>query len=131
LILPCEVAVKSVLPAIKALMAKELVEQHGFKQDQVAEILGISQSAVSKYSRKIRGYVIKVDDIQEINPLIKSMIILLLNRAHQRKELMRLFCETCVAIRRTSLMCVFCEKSDPKIQIQDCRFCIDQVSYRE
>jgi predicted transcriptional regulator len=128
LILPCEVAVKSVLPAIKALMAKELVEQHGFKQDQVAEILGISQSAVSKYSRKIRGYVIKVDDIQEISPLIKGMIILLLNRTHQRRELMRLFCETCVAIRGTSLMCVFCEKSDPKIQIQDCRFCIDQVS---
>ena len=122
---------KSVLPAIKALMAKELVEQHGFKQDQVAEILGISQSAVSKYSRKIRGYVIKVDDIQEISPLIKGMIILLLNRTHQRKELMRLFCETCVAIRRTSLMCVFCEKSDPKIQIQDCRFCIDQLSHRE
>lgn len=119
---------KSVLPAIKALMAKELVEQHGFKQDQVAEILGISQSAVSKYSRKIRGYVIKVDDIQEISPLIKGMIILLLNRTHQRRELMRLFCETCVTIRGTSLMCVFCEKSDPKIQIQDCRFCIDQVS---
>jgi len=131
LILPCEVAVKSAIPAIKALMAKELVEQHGFKQDQVAEILGISQSAVSKYSRKIRGYVIKVDDIQEISPLIKGMIILLLNRTHQRKELMRLFCETCVAIRRTSLMCVFCEKSDPKIQIQDCRFCIDQLSHRE
>jgi predicted transcriptional regulator len=112
-------------------MAKELVEQHGFKQDQVAEILGISQSAVSKYSRKIRGYVIKVDDIQEISPLIKGMIILLLNRTHQRRELMRLFCETCVAIRGTSLMCVFCEKSDPKIQIQDCRFCIDQVSHRE
>ena len=131
MILPCEVAVKSVVPAIKALMAKELVEQHGLKQDQVAEILGISQSAVSKYSRKIRGYVIRVDNIQEINPLINGMIILLMNGTHQRTEFMQLFCQTCVAVRKTSLMCMFCEKSDPKIKIQECSFCINQVSHRE
>ncbi len=131
MILPCEVAVKSVVPAIKALMAKELVEQHGLKQDQVAEILGISQSAVSKYSRKIRGYVIRVDNIQEINPLISGMIILLMNGTDQRTEFMQLFCQTCVAIRKTSLMCIFCEKSDPKIKIQECKFCTNHVSYRE
>ena len=131
MILPCEVAVKSVVPAIKALMAKELVDQHGLKQDQVAEILGISQSAVSKYSRKIRGYVIRVDNIQEITPLINGMIILLMNGTHQRTEFMQLFCQTCVAVRKTSLMCMFCEKSDPKIKIQECNFCINQASHRE
>jgi predicted transcriptional regulator len=131
LILPCEVAVKSAIPAIKALMAKELVEQHGLKQDQVAEILGISQSAVSKYSRKIRGYVIRVDNIEEIHPLVNSMIILLMNGKYRRTEFMQLFCQTCLAVRRTSLMCIFCEKSDPKIKIKGCSFCIDQVSHRK
>lgn len=123
MILPCEVAVKSVIPAIKALMANELVEEHGLKQDQVAEILGISQSAVSKYSRKVRGYIVKIDDIGEIQPLIDEMIILLRNGGHRRIEFLKLFCQTCLTIRKTSLMCEFCQKSDPKIKIEECGFC--------
>jgi predicted transcriptional regulator len=124
LILPCEVAVRSVIPAVRALIANELMEEQGLNQDQVAEILGISQSAVSKYSRKVRGHAIKVDDVEEIRPFISGMVILLLNRRGQSDELLHLFCQACVAIRKTRLMCAFCQKSDPKIKIEECRFCI-------
>jgi predicted transcriptional regulator len=123
LIVPCEVAVKSVVPAVRALIAKELIEEQGLKQEQVAEILGISQSAVSKYSRKVRGHAIKIDDIEEIRPLIDGMVILLLDRTHQSAELLQLFCQACIAIRKTNLMCTFCQKSDPNIKLEECRFC--------
>jgi hypothetical protein len=114
--------VRSVIPAVKALIAKELVEEQGLKQEQVAEILGISQSAVSKYSRNVRGQAIKIDDIEEVQPLIDGMVTLLL-RTHQRAELLGLFCQACVVIRKTSLMCAFCQKSDPNIKIEECRLC--------
>ena len=123
MILPCEIAVKSVLPAVKALMAKELVETHGMKQDQVAEILGISQSAVSKYTRKVRGYVIKIDNIEEIEPLIDNMIELLRNDTCQRAKFLTFFCQTCMVIREKGLMCQLCQKADPKIKIEECSFC--------
>lgn len=131
MIMPCEVAVKSVVPAIKAMMAKELVDEHGLKQDKVAEILGMSQSAVSKYSRKVRGHVIRIDDAQEVRPLISSMVVLLLNGRHQRTEFLQLFCQTCMVVRKTGLMCQFCEKSDPKVKIEECDFCINPVSKRK
>lgn len=131
MILPCEVAVKSVVPAIKAMMAKELVDEHGLKQDKVAEILGMSQSAVSKYSRKVRGHVIRIDDAQEVRPLISSMVVLLLNGRHQRTEFLQLFCQTCMVVRKTGLMCQFCEKSDPKVKIEECNFCTNSVSKRK
>jgi predicted transcriptional regulator len=86
-------------------------------------MLGISQSAVSKYSRKVRGHAIIVDDIEEIRPLIDDLLTLLLDQTHQSVELFQVFCKTCVAIRKTTLMCKFCQKSDPKIKIEDCRFC--------
>jgi predicted transcriptional regulator len=120
--------VRSVIPAVRALIAKELMEEQGLKQDQVAELLGISQSAVSKYSRKVRGHAIRVDDIEEIRPFINSMVILLLDRTYQSAQLLSLFCQACVAIRKTSLMCTFCQKSDSKIKIEECRFCIRLVS---
>jgi len=121
---PCEVAVKSVVPAVKALMTKELVQKHGLKQDQVAEILGISQSAVSKYTRQVRGYVIKIDNIDEVQPLINEMIGMLVSGSCQRMELLRFFCRTCMAIRKTGLMCKFCQKTEPQMEIQECSFCV-------
>jgi len=123
LILPCEVAVKSVIPAIRALVAKELEDQ-GFSQDQIAEILGVSQSAVSKYSRNVRGRAIKVDDVEEIRPFIDGIVIMLLDGTRQSDELLQLFCQTCIAIRKTSLMCSLCQKSDPKIKLEECGFCL-------
>jgi hypothetical protein len=124
LIVPCEIAVKSVIPAVKALLAKELVEKRGLKQDEVAEILGMSQSAVSKYTRKVRGYVIKINGVDEIEPLIDKMIGVLISETPQREEFLRFFCQTCMTIRKKGLMCQFCQKTDPKIKVEECSFCI-------
>jgi predicted transcriptional regulator len=123
LILPCEIAVKSVVPAVKALMAKQLVEKHGLKQDQVAELLGISQSAVSKYTRKVRGYVIKIDEIEELEPTIQKMVTLIVNGPYRRSECLEAFCQMCLMIRKTSLMCQFCQQADPNIKVEECNFC--------
>lgn len=131
MIIPCEIAVRSVLPAVKALMAKELVETYNLKQDEVAEILGISQSAVSKYTRKVRGHIMKIDNIEEIEPLIEKMIDLLRDGTDQRAVFLRFFCETCTIIREKGLMCQFCQKADPKIKIKECTFCLTQNSHRK
>jgi len=128
LILPCEIAVKSVVPAVKALIAKELVEKRGLKQDDVAEILGVSQSAVSKYTRKVRGYVIKIDDLEEIEPLIDEMTALLVSGTYRREAFLKRFCQTCTLIRKTGLMCQFCKKTDQKINIEECGFCLKSNS---
>jgi len=124
LILPCEVAVKSVVPAIKALMAQNLVDNHGMKQGEVAEILGISQSAVSKYSNKIRGYAVAIDKVEQVRPIINDMTTMLIDGTYQKKEFMGLFCDICAIVRKTGLACQFCAKSDPKINIGDCGFCL-------
>jgi len=123
--------VKSVIPAVKALIAKELVEKRGLKQDEVAELLGISQSAVSKYTRKVRGYVIKVDDVEEVEPLIDNMITLLVSGRHQRREFLRFFCQACISIRKTRLMCQFCQKADPYIKTEECDFCLNSSLFQK
>jgi predicted transcriptional regulator len=123
MIIPCEIATKSVLPAIKAAMAKELIRAHGLKQSQVAEILGVSQSAVSKYVCEIRGHGIEIDNIEEIRFLVNDMIVLLTKEGFRRVEFLRLFCQACVIIRKKGLMCGFCEKTDPKVKMEKCDFC--------
>ena len=117
---------KSVIPAVKALMAKELVEKHNLRQDEVAELLGISQSAVSKYTNKVRGYVINVAEVQHVQPFIDKMIILLVKGDYQRREFLGLFCQACAAVRSTNLMCQFCRKANSHIETEACGFCLSR-----
>ena len=123
LLTPCEVAVKTIIPAIRALAAKELLEKYDMKQNEVAKILGISQSAVSKYTKKIRGHVIEIGSIEEIEKPLKEMIAVLVRGTNQRAEAFKFFCQTCTIIREKRLMCEFCYKTDPKIDINKCSFC--------
>jgi len=126
LIIPCEIAVKSVIPAIKAAIVKQLINQYNLKQNQVAELLGISQSAVSKYIRQVRGYTIKMENIKEIQPLINKMTNILIEKRDKRMEFLQIFCQTCLLIRRMGLMCDFCRKTEPKLTAEECKFCLSQ-----
>jgi len=58
LLLPDEIA-KSVIPAIRAMVVRRLVDKHGMTQQQAAQLLEIAQPAVSKYMHKKRGIAIR------------------------------------------------------------------------
>lgn len=122
---PCEVAVKTVSPAIRALLAQTLREKHELKETQIAQILGITQSAVSKYSKGVRGSTISVGSIPEVQSIINQMASLLIIKplqAAQQIEVMRLFCEACTLMRQKGLMCVLCQQNQ-KPKVDGCNFC--------
>lgn len=124
LLLPCEIGVKTVLPAIRAVMARTIVEKHGMKERQAAEILGLSQSAISRYTTKDRGNTITIEDVPEVQTLIDQMTnLLLLEKSHQTIEILKLFCKTCKIIREKGLMCQPCQKKTPKPSAEACAFC--------
>jgi predicted transcriptional regulator len=119
---PCEVAVKTVSPAIRSLIAQNLLEKHNLNETQVANILGITQSAVSKYSNKVRGTTISIENIPEVQLLADQMVTRLLANPVEQTELMRLFCQTCTIIRQKGLMCPLCQQNQ-KVKIDGCDFC--------
>jgi len=123
LLLPCEVGVQTVLPAIKALMARTIIEKHGRKEKQAGEILGLSQSAISRYTTKDRGNIITIENIPEVQALIDRIINLLLYSAHQKNEILELVCQTCKIIREKGLMCQLCQKKLRETQLEICVFC--------
>ena len=120
---PCEVGVKTVLPAIRALMARTIVEKHGMKEKQAAEILGLSQSAISRYTTKDRGNILTIEKVPEVQVLIDQMIKLLLYEPHKTVETLGLFCQTCKTIREKGLICQLCQKKTRRRQVEICAFC--------
>jgi len=123
LILPCEVGVKTVLPAVKAIMARSIVEKHGLNEKQTAELLGISQSAVSRYVSKERGNLLAIENATEVLTLIDQMVTHLIKEPNNKTEILKLFCQTCKAIREKGLMCPHCQKEMPQEWAENCFFC--------
>ncbi|MCW3998128.1 MAG: hypothetical protein NWF10_06120, partial [Candidatus Bathyarchaeota archaeon] len=112
--MPCEVGVKTVVPAIRALLAKKLVEQHGMNESQTAVILGLSQSAISRYKTKNRGHILSIDNDQDVQLLLDKMIhILLYGKPLETIKILDIFCDTCSLVREKGILCSFCIKRKP------------------
>ena len=125
MLLPCEVGVKTILPAVKAIMARTIVEKHGLKEKETANILGLSQSAVSRYINRGRGNLIEIENSIEVSTLIDQMVTFLVKEPHKKREIMDLFCQTCKTVREQGLMCSLCQKEMHKEWSEACAFCKD------
>ena len=123
MLLPCEVAVKSVIPAIRSAIARELTQSYGLKQQEVAELLGITQTAVSKYTSHCRGAVIEVREVMNVQPVLKETVFSLANGEMTKYELAEKLCKACSIIRDSGLMCELCELSDSTIDNSKCIVC--------
>jgi len=123
LILPCEVGVKTVLPAIKAIMARQIMQKHGLNEQETAKLLGLSQSAVSRYSSKERGNLISIEGSNDILALIEQMVTNLIKEPDNKAEMLKLFCQTCQSIREKGLMCPHCQKEMQLEWAEKCLFC--------
>ena len=123
LILPCEVAVKSVIPAIRSAIARELTQSYGLKQTEVAELLGVTQTAVSKYTSHCRGAIFEVTEVEGVQPVFKETVFALANGEMDKYALAEKLCVVCGIIRQSGLMCILCKVSDPNIDNSKCIVC--------
>ncbi len=60
------IAVSTIIPAVRASVAKELTNRYRMKEEKIADVLGVAQAAVSKYlaskySKKIAELESKLD----------------------------------------------------------------------
>ena len=55
MLLPAEIESKSLIPALRAILAMDLAKKHNIREDEISQMLGVTQAAVSNYIRGIRG----------------------------------------------------------------------------
>ncbi len=67
----CEVVGRYILPILRSMVAKELIDKYNFTQIEAAEKLGTTQAAISQYIHSKRGYK-GLSGFEQILPLIKA-----------------------------------------------------------
>ena len=55
MLLPSEIESKSLIPALRAIIAKKHAVEHKIREDQISKMLGVTQAAISNYIRGTRG----------------------------------------------------------------------------
>jgi|Deesub1362B_J571_1020462.scaffolds.fasta_scaffold00423_13 hypothetical protein len=130
MIIPCEIAVKCILPSVRAMLAKELVTRHNLSQEQTAKLLGVSQPAISLYYRKLRGKAINLEKEREIKKMIENLAKTLANENFQHKNFIQAFCEICKMIRAKGLLCQMHKNFDPELDTEKCELCLTQNSLK-
>ena len=71
----CEVYAKRILPALRALVAKIMVNEYGLTQLDAAKILGVTQASINYYLSGKRGHKLlaELESIDTVYRIAKSM----------------------------------------------------------
>lgn len=126
MLLPSEIESKLLIPAIRAILSKELVIEKGLKEEEVARMLGITQAAVSNYLRGVRGdneLISKLMSLSEIMSMIKEISNdLSTNRAYTAKTLSK-FIGLCNYMRYSLIICDAHHSLERNIDEKVCEQC--------
>lgn len=101
----CESITKQILPPLRALIAKNLIEKYNLTQEDAARKLGVTQGAISQYKRAIRGKKIKLfQKDEEIMQSIENLSSALAHNSLDPSQTMLKICEICQKIRSKNLL---------------------------
>lgn len=118
----CEIIVLEWFPQIRALMAKELIDNLGFTQQEAAFKMDITQPAISQYRKEMRATKLK---LIEQNPVILNSIKVAARTLANSKNPQNLciLCDICKEIRSLGILSVN-QKESSDTQ-DDCKMCFD------
>ncbi|MEM3383395.1 MAG: helix-turn-helix domain-containing protein [Nitrososphaerales archaeon] len=123
MILPYEIVYKTAIPALRAMIARKLMENYGLVQEEVAKKLEITQAAVSYYIKGKRAIMLKLDDVDEIQHMTDEIAHLLFKGEMSRKELRLRITEACDYLRASKLLCEIHKYIEPDVDADDCHAC--------
>ena len=97
---PCEIIVWYVIPAIRAELAKSLLDL-GMKQKHISELLDITQPAVSQYTTSKRGQTFQFDE--EVKEDIRAFAAKLIEGTASKEDIVSKTCAFCSEIKTEDL----------------------------
>ena len=121
---PYEIASKSVIPAIRGMIARDLVEKR-LTQAQIAEALGITQPAVSKYLWEKRGRAIDFDHRKDVRKMADVIAEGIATHSLDTIQVANMMKEMCDYVMRSGYMCDLHFEVDPQIKNSNCKICME------
>jgi predicted transcriptional regulator len=110
---PCERVVRYVLPAVRSIVAKDLIENHGFTQVAAAKKLGTTQAAISHYLYSKRGekWIDELRRNDTVMAAVNDVTSGITEEKYDSVNVVSKLCELCTALRSVNDNSVLCDGS--------------------
>jgi predicted transcriptional regulator len=125
-LLPAEIESKSLIPALRAILARNLAKKHLIHEDEISKMLGVTQAAISNYIRGTRGDPKLIEKLMA-EKQVSEMIIdisdnLASDRAYTPSSLSK-FIGLCNYIKTSLLICDIHHNLESDIDDEVCKEC--------
>ena len=122
---PCVIMVTLVLPSVRAIIAKKLVDEYGLRKAEAVERVQLTRAAITQYYKGVRGSSnMKIlDESKASRTLISDIAQDLASGERDILQILEKLCKLCRILRRSRLLCRFCQEMMPKLEISRCNLC--------
>ncbi len=126
MLLPAEIESRTLIPALRAILAKKLAEDHNIREDQISKMLGVTQAAVSNYIRGTRGdpsLIAKLLSEEQVAEMIDDLSGNLASDVAYTPSSLSKFIGLCNYIKSSLLICEIHHNLESNIDEQVCKEC--------
>ncbi len=126
LLLPAEIESKSLIPALRAILAKKLAEDHKIREDEISKMLGVTQAAVSNYIRGTRGdpqLIQKLLAEEQVSKMVDELTDSLSSDMAYTPSNLSKFIGLCNYIKSSLLICDIHHNLETDIDEKVCKEC--------
>ena len=126
MLLPAEIESKTLIPALRAILAKKLAEEHDIREDEISKMLGVTQAALSNYIIGTRGdpsLIAKLLSEKQVAQLIDELCENLASDLAYTPSSLSKFIGLCKYIKSSLLICEIHHKLESNIDEQVCKEC--------
>ena len=126
MLLPAEIESKSLIPALRAILAKDLANKHNIREDEISKMLGVTQAAISNYIRGTRGdpkLIEKLLEDKQVTEMLNDISdSLSTDKAYTPSNLSK-FIGLCNYIKSSLLICDIHHNLESNIDDEICKEC--------
>jgi len=126
MLLPAEIETKTLIPALRAILAKRLIEEHGIREEEVSKLLGVTQAAISNYIRGTRGdpiLITKLLAVKEVAEMVDDICSNLASNMAYTPASLSKFIGLCNYIKSSLLICDIHHNLETNIDEAVCKEC--------
>ncbi|RDJ31241.1 MAG: transcriptional regulator [Crenarchaeota archaeon] len=126
MLLPAEIESKTLIPALRAILAKKLAEDHNIREDEISKMLGVTQAAISNYIRGTRGdpkLIEKLLSEEQVSKMIGELSENLASDMAYTPSSLSQFIGLCNYIKSSLLICDIHHKLETNIDEKVCKEC--------
>ena len=119
-----EVASRYVYPSVRRRLV-EILRERGLKQTEIAELLHVTQSAVSRYLKMERGALIDVSQFEDIDSMIRELADRVVGERPGEYEIHSELVRISLKLLGMGYACSFHASIDPELEPEKCRVCLE------